>query len=741
MQSSGSSLNSCFTTHKDIQKKFPLRPACQYSYPLLQPQGFYSQDSVQHSLGGNCLDVVETGDGTVVVHVDISSEGRQAVVVSRLMPGRYYQSDEPVKDCPFFHLEKQNNVLVGQSVYQVISKSLHNDAWVLVRCPTLVHLASLGQSEFSNMKLETGESLTSDVSLNSVVPGLWSLVTVDGEITLRDVEARQPLWMAQCRKPEKVKNESARIFKCDFGRHPLNLFVANESSLWFYDTRMAPEASKSLFDVKKVTTHENICSFIPANDRPHLYAVLDESVYVVDERQRKAPLMHWRHMLSERPKLSTINKLGSLEILMLSCTQSKEVCMISSEWERGRQQWHGVSVPCHFPILRDTTAFAHSHSLWFTNQVQERLEDSTWLGVASLTHPIESDTLLFLSLQSSGDIFSHSFQTLRTKGDSAMAFDDKQGQDILSKWEKDAVDVSTHNWASQNVQRFNVTGFFHQILKPSSRHIEDMLAGLPEVEFNYLNGSTNSMEIVGSSKLRKAKPVSINFEKGAKMSKKILNGNKSTDCNKKNSQKESSYIWNLKDQVQKCRSQWGSKSKRGAAWNNSLMESYVINPVSDPSTRLPVHLNDRCSEDSLGKFLPQSMIKDLKLDKIKSCEHFLSKKITALWFGEDDAGIREKEDETGKDGTSDGRLSNLIGIQTSARRHGFQYHTAPVDLTDLSTRFTTSGHHHVGDALSPELHESFASPPQAVPKHSQKTPSQSKKISKKTKKKKRVDGF
>lgn len=691
--------------------------------------------------------MVEIGGQTVVVHVDLSSDSQQAVVVSRLMPGRYYQNDEPMKDYPFFHLEKQDNVLVDQYVYQVLSKSFHNDVCVLVRTPTTVHLAGLGQPGFTKDKLETGGSLTSDASLNNVLPGLWSLVTVNGEVTLHDAEARQPLWMTQCRESKKVKNESAGIFKCDFGRHPLYLFVGNESSLWLYDTRMHPDDHKPLFDIKKVknyvSCHEHICSFVPANDQPHLYLVMDESVYVVDDRQRKAPLMHWRHMLPERPTLSTLKRLDSLEILMLSCTQNKEVCMISSEWECGRQQCHGVSLPRHFPTHRDTAAFAHSHSLWFTNQVQERLEDSTWLGMALLPHPAENGSLLFLSLHSSGDIFSHSFQTLHTKADSAITLEDKQGQAILSKWEKDVVEVSTHNWSSQNVKCFDVTGFFHQVLnKPSSRHVEDMLAGLPEIKFSHQNGRTESMEIIGSSKTGKDKPISTNSERSAKICcKKISKGKKSTDCNEKDSQKKISYIWNLKDQVQKCKSHWASKSKRGAEWNNSLMETYVIDPILDPSGDLPVHLNDSCTEDSLSKFLPSNMITDLKLDKIKSCADFLSTKVISLWLGENNPNIRDEKAEIEGDGTFDERLSNLIGVQASTRRHGFQYNTAPVDLTDLSARLATSWHHCVRDDQNPEFCEGSAYPPEVIQEYSQKMSFKSKEISKKLKKRKRVDGF
>ena len=741
IQSSGTPSNSCFSTLKDIQRKFPLRAACQYSYPLLQPPRSYCHKSVHHSLIGNCLDVVEVGGEATVVHVDPSTDNQQAVIASRLVQGRYYQKDQPISADPFFHLEKQYNVLQDQNVYQIVSKSLDNDVHVLVRSPTTVHLAVLGQAGFVIDKQETLDGLlTSDAAVSHLLPGLWSLVTLRGQVTLHDAEARKPIWMTHYRESKKFKNESASTFRCDFGRHPLHLFVGNETSLRFYDMRMHSDEYRSLFDIKNkyVFDKGHICSFVPSNEQPHFYLVMDECVYVVDDRQPKTPLMYWRHMLQERPTLSTLHRLGSLEILMLSCTQSKEVCMISSKWEGGRQQCQGVSLPRHFPILRDTANFAHSHSLWFTNQVQERLEGSAWLGTATLPHPAQNGSLLFLSLHNSGDIFSHSFQTLHLKDNSAINLEDQQGEAILSQWEKDVVEVSTHSWSSQNVKCFDVTGFFNQVLnKPSARYVEEMLAGLPEVKFNHMNGSTNSMGIKGSSKTDKNKQISTNCEKSAKSChKKDNKGEISADCNEKESLQKIGYIWNLREQIQTCKSRWISKSKGCAAWNYSLMENYVIDPILDPSVNLPI--TGAITEDSLSKFLPRSIITDLKMNKIKNCDDFLSSKIQSLWLGENNSNNKKEETKKEGYGASDSRLSNLIGIPTSTRKHGFQYHTAPVDLSDVSASLTTSSHH-VRDEQSPEPPES-SHPSEAI-QESKKEPIKSKDTFKKIKKRKRVDGF
>ncbi|XP_063859800.1 uncharacterized protein LOC135100645 isoform X2 [Scylla paramamosain] len=745
MQSSRTPSRSCFTTVKDVQKEFPLRTTCQFSYPLFHPQRSYSHSCVQHPLVGNRLDVVEVGDQTTVVHVDLTSDKQQAVVASRLRPGRYYQKDESIRDDPFFHLEKRDDILFDH-VYQVVSKSLHNDVHVLVRCPTIVHLLDLGQPGFSRDKMKSFDcSLTSDAALSGAVPGLWSLVTASGEVTLCEAEAREPLWMTHCQQSKNSKNESARIFSCDFGRHPLYLYVRNERQLWLYDTRKPPDAQRPLFDLKKVkdyvSVHENICSFAPSIDQPHVYIVMDESVYVVDDRQPKTPVMHWRHMLPERPTFSALKKLESLEILMLSCTQNKEVCVICSEWECGRQQCYGVGVPHHFPTIRDTAAFAHSHRLWFTNQVQERLEESMWLGTAFLSHPAENDSLLFISLHNSGDIFSHPFQTLQTKGNSATSIETKQGEAILSTWERDVVEVSTHNWSSQNVKYCDVSGFFHQVLnKPSCGYVEKILDGLPEIKLNYLNDKTNTMQILGSSKTCKNKQVSPNTKKSENnCHKRTYKVEISSDCNDNGFHKRTSNIWNLKDQVQKYKSNWSSKSSRAGAWNKSLMEAYVIDPIADPSCDLPIHSNDSVIGDSLNKFLPKDMIADLKINKIKSCEDFLSSKITSLWLGENNSSVSEEEAGIEQHETFDKRLSNLIGIPTAIRRHGFQYHTAPVDLTDVSARLSTL--YQVRSEPSPEPCETSGYPSAAMLECSQSASLKFKGTSKKQKKKKRVDGF
>lgn len=735
MQSSSVPSTSCFTTLKDVQKKFPLRTTCQFSYPLLGPQKSHSHSCVEHALVGNRLDVVEVGGQTTVVHVDLPSDKQQAVVASTLRPGRYYQKAEPIADDPFFHLEKQENISVDH-VYQVVSKSVHNDVHVLVRCPTTVHLVGLGQSGFARSEMKSfDDSLTSDASLSSVVPGVWSVVTAAGELSLYEAESRDPLWMIHCQQSRNSKNESAKIFSCEFGRHPLHLYVKNERQLWLYDTRKPPQAQRPLFDLRKiqdyVSAQESICSFVPGEDRPHVYLVMDESVYVVDDRQPKTPAMHWRHMLPERPAFSAIKKLESLEILMLSCTQNKEVCMICSEWECGGQQCHGVGVPRHFPTVRDTATFAHSSRLWFTNQVQERLEETTWLGTASLSHPVESDSLLFISLHNSGDMFAHPFQSLETKGNSAVSIEDKQGEAVLSKWERDVVEVSTHHWPSQNLKCYDVSGFFHKVLgKSSCGYVEEMLSGLPEIEFNHLNNKTNSMrskQILQSSKAGKNKQVSLNTKKPAKTCHK-----RTSDCQDKDSHKKTSNIWNLKAQVQKYRSNGLSKSSKPGAWNKSLMEAYIIDPFADPLCDLPLHLSNSLTEDSLSKFLPKDMIADLKINKIKSFEDSLSSKITSLWLSENDSSVREE------DGSIDTRLSSLVGVSTTTKGHGFQYSTAPIDFTDVSARLSML--YQGRNEPSPEPCETSGYLSVAILDSSQSVPAKSKSTLKKQKKK-RVDGF
>ncbi|XP_045130872.1 uncharacterized protein LOC123515979 [Portunus trituberculatus] len=746
MESSKAPSSSCFTTLKDIQKKFPLKTTCQFSYPLLHPQRSYSHSCVQHPLVGNCIDVVEVGDQSTVVHVDLTSAKQQAVVASRLRPGRYYQKDEPITDDPFFHLEKQDNILVDH-VYQVVSKSYHNDVHVLVRCPTAVHVAALGQSGFARDTIKSFDSsLTSDAALSSIVPGLWSLVTANGEVSLFDAEAREPLWMTCCLRSRNSKNESARTFGCDFGRHPLNLFVRNEGQLWLYDTRKSPDFPGPLFDLKKIeeyaSAQENICSFIPCSDQPHVYIVMDESVYVVDDRQPKTPVMHWRHMLPESPTFSALKRFESLEILMLSCTQNKEISMICSEWECGMQQCFGVGLPHHFPTVRDTAAFAHSRCLWFTSQVQERLEESTWLGTALLSHPVESDRLLFISLHNTGDIFSHPFQSLQTKTNSTLSIEKKQGETMLDKWERDVVEVSTHNWLFQNVKYFDVSGFFHQVLnKQSCGYVEEILDGLPEIKLNHLNdktNSSNSMQIL-ASKTNKNKQVSPNTKKAAKSCLKIIEKvEKSTDCNGENFHKKTSNIWNLKDQVQKYKSNWASKSSRARSWNRSLMDAYVIDPNADPFCDRYIHSNDSVTENCLNKFLPKDMIADLKIDKIKSCEDFLASKITSLWLGEHNTSVRDEKAGIEQHETFDKRLSNLIGIPTTKRKHGFQYHTAPVDLSDVSARLNML--YQVRNEPSPEPYETSGYPSASILESSQSASVKSKGTLKK-KKKKRLDGF
>lgn len=744
LEPSISSSSSCFDTLKDIQKKFPLQDTLQHSYPVLQPQKLYSQHNFQYTLAGNCLDAVEIGGQTMVVHVKYSSND-QAVVASRLVPGRYFQNDKLMEGDPYFHLERQNDVLLDQDVYQVVAKALHNDVQVLVRTPTTVQLSSLRQTGFGKENLETlSGSITSDAALSNAQPGLWSLVTVTGKVTLHDADAKQPVWTTHCKESKGIVNAPDRIFKCGFGRHPLFLFVGNENSVYLYDTRVHPDSYRTLFDSRKIKDDEHICSFVSSGDQPHLYLVMNESVYVVDDRQQKTPLMHWRHMLSNSPTFSTINKLDSLELLILSNSQNKEVGMISSEWECGGQQCHGVSVPCHFSFLHDTSAFAHSHGLWFTNQVQERLEDSVWLGMTSLPHPFENNSSLFLSMYSSGDIFLNTFQTSYTNSHSTVFSEDEQELIILRKWETDVVDISTHSWSYHNVNYFDVTDFCQQIYsRPISRHVEKMLATLPNIRLS--NSSFNSVEINGLVKNEKKEQEFSNSENSTKCSKNISYGKKNNHGLTK-SESETRFIWNLKDQVLKSKSLWQTKFTGCAAWSKSLMETYIIDPILDPSIDLPLLFRDSCTEDSLGKFLPGSLLLDMKMDKIKRCKDFLSPRIISLWLDGKNINIKYEGLRIGESETcSTGRLSGLLGAtEVPEIKNEFQYHNAPLDIARLSAKL--SAYHPDNNSANQSLEvdklcESHTYPSQTTLEISVNSHGRSKRTAKKLKKKKRLDGF
>lgn len=748
LEPSLSSSNSCFTTLKNIKKRFPLKATLHHSYPILPPQRLYSQHSFHYTPAGNCLDAVEIGDQTVVMHIAYTS-GDQRVVASRLMPGWYYQTDELIENNSCFHLEKQGNVLLDQHVYQVVSKALHNDVNVLVRTPTTVQLFGWKQTGFKkeNQKILSC-SVTSDAALSNVVPGFCSLVTVTGKVTLHDSNATHPVWTTHCRDTKEILNAPARIFRCGFGRHPLFLLVGNESSVYLYDTRVHPNSRRTIFDIKKVqdcvSIHEDICSFVSSVDQPHMYMVMNESVYVVDDRQIKTPLMHWRHMLPKRPIFSTLKKLNSLEMLILSNSQNKEVCMISNVWEYGRQLCHGVSVPCHFSILHDTRTFAHSHGLWFTNQVQQRLEDSKWLGMTSVLHPHEHDCLLFLSMHSCGDIFLNTFQNSYLKTDLTRLSENEQGLATLRKWETDVVNVSTHNWSCHNTNFFDVTAFCHQLLRsPFSQHSEKILAGLPEIKLK--NYSISYMNIKGSAKNEWDEQVFSNSENSTNKCLRHKPNEVIKNYNAKKSISETSYIWNLKDQVHKCKTHLTRKSTVSAAWNKSLMETYVVDPFLDPSVDLPMHFSDACTEDSLNKFFPGSVLLDLKTDKIKKCNDFLSPKIINLWIEKE---LNLKYERLGIDeheAYNNGQLSGSSDvIKVPEKKYAFRYHTSPLDLTRLSGNLSTYQPSHNRSDQRPEMgtvDESYSYPPRTTLDIQTELHAKSKKNTKKLKKKKRLDGF
>lgn len=722
----------------------------QHCYPLLQPQKLYSRHSFQHALAGNCLDAVEVGGQTVVVHIDYASSN-QAVVASRLVPGKYYQKDEPMAGDTYFHLEMQDSILVNQYVNQVVSEPLHNDIQVLVRTPTSLQLLSglrQTKSGSSSHKMLSG-SITSDAALNSVIPGLCSLATVTGKVTLHNTNAKQPVWTSHCRETEGVVDPPARLFKCGFGRHPYFLYVGNESSVNLYDTRVHPKYHRTLFNLKnikdQVFSNERICSFVSSSDWSHLYVVMDEGVYVVDDRQQKSPLMHWRHMLSRTPTYSILKKQESLELLILSNSLNKEVCMISSEWECGRQQCNGVSVPCHFPIFHNTTSFAQSHGLWFTNQLLERLEDSSWLGgVASVPHPAENGRLLFFSMLNSGDIFFNTFQSSFTKLDSAVLSEDGQGLSILGQWETDIMDISTDNWSYHSVNYCDVTSLGHQLLRKASSGHEEIPPALTDKRLK--NYSVDKIKFKGLPKnKRNEETFSISKKNNdrRKHSRKIPNGKKIVDYTVK-SASEKILKWNLKDQILQFKDHHRTtKCIGGAAWNKSLIGTYVTDPSLDESVDLPLHFGDPRTEDSIRKFLPRSMQQDLKMDKIRKCKDLLSPKILSLWFDGQNLNIKNDKPGLVKSETDrNGQLSAFFRVMEGQEKiQGFQYHTAPVDLSRLSAKVISNQSYSNRADQSPNLDNPSAYYSLQTREQTVKLPAKPKRQTPKLKKKKRVDGF
>ncbi|XP_071513459.1 uncharacterized protein [Panulirus ornatus] len=722
-----------YQRQKDIERKFPLEKTLQFAYPLLHPRKIHSFRNVNDAkrvFRGNCLDVLEMNGRIYVLH----PMGQRRVFASMLKKGIYCKEDETQEDNLFFKLNECANFPLNEPLYQIVAKEVNNTGIVLFRSRTEAQLLALQEEEEvvkSNRCDVLNNYLTTDIALSDTLPGVWALACANGEVLLQNAQDENCLWHASFQK-KRVKSRLSR-YHCDFGKHPLSLIVGNESTIWVCDTRMKarvnihsePETSGIVHTVVKVnemkkyySDFEEICSFTHIKRLPYLYVVSANSVYVMDERYCKMPVMSWKHLLMKRPSYISTQEFGDKQFLMLANSHEKKVSVIANQWEANNYNvWcRGLSLPKHFHIAKDTINFAHKQDLWFRHQVHDWLE-STWSGIASFVHPNDNLSMLFLSLYSNCDIFAQLFKVSKghDKGlpQNTGVRDTQCGKEILSRWEEDIVKVSIKKSLSNSFTYFDASSFYQKfVCNGISEDLKEMFAGLP-------------VPIIDDSHDKDDAP-------GSRL------------CHSKADNDKKKDTWQVRELVRRLKKKRQNKSvgntsqkkDKDPLWVDSLLDNYIcdydVYDMKDLS--LPGNSGD---SDILSNYLPRKMASFLKMDNLKKCKDFLAPKILSLW----------QMDEA--------ESSTSTGPCNFSHEPTFHYYTAPFDVTCLSSlppKLEMETHHDTMEATDTNLEvvsqtsqvsQSISMISKDASQLSESTPllkRKSRKICKK-KLKKRVDGF
>ncbi|KAK8754560.1 hypothetical protein OTU49_016693 [Cherax quadricarinatus] len=606
-----------YMKRKDIEKTFPLGKTLDFAYPLLHPKKIQPsrKETKQESVfAGNCLEVLEVHGKNYVIHPEWK-DGQEQIMLSKLEKG-IYCGDDYKRNNLFFKLNKFACLPQEKTVLQIVSKEVYNSGYILLRSHRSAEFICLegGQQEHKSTECNIiNEYSTTDVALSDTLPGIWAVACTDGDVSLRNAQDECPIWNASFQEKKIMSKFS--LYHCDFGRHPQSLLVGNESAVWLCDTRVKAnvhkyknyQTNKSCFTVlvvkevqKYLSGFEEICSFSKISESPYLYVVTEDSVFVVDERFCKMPVMNWKHMLIKRPFYTSTKRFDDMEFLMLANSHEKKVSIIANEWitNKYNRQCRGVSLPKHFQIVQDTVNFAHKQDLWFRHQVQDRL-DNSWKGVTSVVHPKDSLGMLFLVLYSNGDIFSQVFKVSQEDSDfphGGAAENIQYGKSMLSKWEEETVKVSVNKSLTDKITYFDTSSFYQKVLKKSV-----------------------TKEIV-----------------------EIFEDNPDIDTVKKK------MIWNIRKQVQKLREQKkvnklkkAKKQLRTTHWLDVLFDNYITDCSSSELKHLPPPKNLKPSV--LSNYLPPKIMSFFNIENLKSFQDFLAPKILSVWVGSDTEKINNIE--------------------------------------------------------------------------------------------------
>ncbi|KAL8204147.1 UNVERIFIED_CONTAM: hypothetical protein K2H54_068353 [Gekko kuhli] len=262
------------------------------------------------------------------------------------------------------------------------------------------------------LQVVSTEAVCSSIAVSPHLPGEASLCTQSGALYLWNVELGLQR-LHQDRQTMFFRDPSPWRWS-DFTAHPLVLSYADRTGLMGIDRRVSAGCHFELFKVGSEVDCQQGERLVQARylgqAEPYHHLIATQfSMYVLDERFPRVPLLRWQHMLRRPPLYSHILPGGGLQRshkLLLGAHHSQELLLV--QYAGGG----GSSTPCqlwgspqklssfseclpHFPLQVPST-----HSA-----LKQRLTVPTAGITAAVGRQGRRESLLVFQLSEAGDLF------------------------------------------------------------------------------------------------------------------------------------------------------------------------------------------------------------------------------------------------------------------------------------------------------------------------------------------------
>ena len=372
-----------------------------------------------------------------------------------------YNLEHSTSDSSLLNLKKSLSFSFKESIYDIDSKLINDDIYLLTRLQQNVNLYRLNDNtlDVCNNVTSSKNNITS-CTLSNEIPGMWLQTDDKLNIKLYDSTQKYSIWKNKIpnifdtsEKGTIILNKCSAVFA-----YPGNVsFAANRHSIYRYDFRHEKTTELiSMEGIKDLIKLNNICCLVPMESRPYLFSVMSEQVLLLDERNCKVPVLSWSHMLTTQPRRAVIETFNDLDVLMLSNNIQKRVSMIGvngccSDYSSTPR---AKFLTNHCGIFDTMTTVAHKNGLWFDSDVTDRLELKI-TGLTCVKSKCNDSNFDVLFLNTHGDVFSQHL-LLNTSEPEANAETSKEIKERLQSWEESVITTAMTSSIKNNLKCVNM---------------------------------------------------------------------------------------------------------------------------------------------------------------------------------------------------------------------------------------------------------------------------------------------